>query len=106
VVRDTGIGLLLSEFGGSTNGSLVQKSLGDGTVVEPTKVGDHDAYWITGAPHDFFYLDRNGDPQVDTRRLVTGTTLLWSQDGVTFRMESALARGAAVRLAESLQPLK
>ena len=48
--------------------------------------------------HEFLYLDANGNPQPDTARLAANT-LLWERDGVTYRLESALDRDAALALA-------
>jgi hypothetical protein len=67
-------------------------------------VAGHEAYWITGAPHAFFYVDSSGDPLPDSTRLA-GNTLLWVDDGVTFRFESDLDLRRAVALAERLAVL-
>jgi hypothetical protein len=38
-------------------------------------------------------------------RAVEGRTLLWQQDGITYRLESHLTLEEARELAESLQPI-
>ena len=103
-VDDSGVGLLLTEFPGSTTDTLVVKELGAGTRLEAVAVDGADGYWITGAPHVVTYLDRDGEPRFDQTRLA-GNTLLWEIDGVTYRMESALGLEAMVEIAESLRPV-
>jgi hypothetical protein len=104
-VGDTGVGLLLTEFPGSTTETLVRKELGTGTRLEQVTVDGRDGYWITGAPHVVTYLDPAGDPHFDRVRLA-GNTLLWEVDGVTHRLESALDLEAMFDLAESLRPIR
>ena len=55
--------------------------------------------------HEFFYLDADGEPQPDTARLAANT-LLWERDGVTYRLESALDRDAALAIARQLTPAR
>ena len=105
-VDGTGAGMLLSQFGGSVDATRVAKLLAPGTSVEAVTVGGNPGFWITGAPHAFVFLDPLGDVREDTTRLVGGNTLLWVQDGVTFRMECGLDLDATLELAESLQPLR
>jgi hypothetical protein len=97
----TGVGALLSEYGGTIDRTLVEKNVAPGTRIEDVTVAGHEAYWITGAAHSFFYMDRNGVPLPDSTRLA-GNTLLWVDDGVTFRFESGLDRDRALALAERL----
>jgi hypothetical protein len=96
-----GIGLLITEFRGSVNRDFFGKMIGGGTTVTPVTVDGSTGYWIAGALHDFFYLDANGDFVSDSRRVV-GDTLIWTRAGITFRMETALGRDAAIRIAETI----
>jgi len=60
-------------------------------------------FWIEGAPHQIFYRDVNG--QVHDRQLrLAGNTLIWEQDGLTLRLESALSKDEALRIAASVVP--
>ena len=43
-----------------------------------------------------------GNPQAETLRLA-GNTLLWEQDGVTFRLEAQVSRDDALRIAASFR---
>jgi hypothetical protein len=103
-VGSTGVGLLLSELPGSVDQTLLEKRLGPSTSVEVVDVGGTAGYWIAGGPHELMYLAPNGAGRPDTSRLAANT-LIWSKDGVVYRMESALDRSAAVELASSLAPL-
>jgi len=101
----TGVGVLLTEMPGSTNRELIEKRLGPGTTFETTTVGEAPAYWIAGGQHELLYVDPYGRTRPDTTRLAANT-LLWEQDGVTFRLESRLSRDAAIELAGDLEPVR
>ena len=75
-VRDTGVGLLLTQIPGSVDRQLVEKLLGPGTTLQTVPVGHAIGYWIAGARHELFYFDANGEPRPDTTRLAANT-LLW-----------------------------
>jgi hypothetical protein len=103
-VGDSGVGLLLTQFPATTDEALVEKELGRGTSIEAVTVAGQDGFWITGAPHTVTYVGPDGgEPERDPIRLA-GNTLVWVEDGVTHRLESALDRDAAIALAESLEP--
>jgi hypothetical protein len=101
---DTGVAVLLSQYGGTTDKPLVEKHLAPDTRVELVQVGGADGFWITGAPHAFTYLDADGHGRPDTTRL-GGNTLLWVEGGVTYRLESGLELAGALALAEGLEPI-
>jgi hypothetical protein len=97
----SGIGALISQFAGKTNASFIEKQLSPGTTIEIVTVNGQRGFWITGAPHVFYYEDPSGAIQEETVRLA-GNVLLWERDGVTLRIESALAKEDAIRVAESM----
>ncbi|HKG57310.1 MAG TPA: hypothetical protein VKA85_08680 [Candidatus Limnocylindrales bacterium] len=97
-----GVGLLLAEFDGRLDTGFFTKVAGSGTRVEHATVGGSEAYWVTGAQHFFFYTRPNGEFVEDGRRWV-GDALLWSKDGITYRLETSLGREAAIRIAESVR---
>jgi hypothetical protein len=99
---DTGIGLVLSEFRGNVDQGYYAKTLGAGTTVTPVTVNGHPGYWISGEQHFFYYVDPSGRDHDDSHRVV-GDTLIWSDGGTTYRLESKLAKDDAIRLAESLR---
>ena len=99
--RDTGIGLLLTQFRGTAE-PFIQKGLPAGARLEPVSVGGARGYWIEGAPHVLIYRDERGAVHEERARLA-GNTLLWERDGITYRLETALARDDAIAVAVSLR---
>ncbi len=103
VTETTGVGLLLTEFHATIPEPVIRKTLTAGTNVEQVTVDGDPGYWISGQPHVLTLADKNGRFFTDHARLA-GNTLLWQHGGVTYRLESALSRNEAIRIAESLQP--
>ena len=99
---DPGVGLLLGQFNGRLDEGFITKSIDSGTRAERVHVGGNPAFWISGNPHFFFYEGPNGQFMEDSRRWV-GDTLLWTDGATTYRLEIALGRDAAIRIAESLR---
>ena len=99
---DPGVGLLLNQFEGRVGENIVEKIAMDGTLVEPITVDGAPGYWIAGAPHYFVYIAPSGREIDDTYRSVS-QTLVWTRDGITYRLETSLDRDAAIRVAESLR---
>ena len=50
-------------------------------------VGGARGVFLSGEPHFFFYVDESGDTVSDSARLARDT-LVWSEDGVGYRIES------------------
>jgi hypothetical protein len=96
------VGLLLTEFRATLDETLFQKGVPPNSRLEEVRVGNSRGFWISGAPHSFFYRDPSGNVQQDRSRLA-GNTLLWEQNGLTLRLESALERDETIRIAESLR---
>ena len=59
------------------------------------------ALWIEGEPHLFFYRDRDGQVRDESVRLA-GNVLLWERGELTLRLEGAIARDEAIRIAASV----
>jgi hypothetical protein len=85
-----GAGALLTMLAGG-DVALVKKLLGSGAGVEPVDV--------SGAFGVFVAADHVLEPP----GRLAGNTVLWERDGVTYRLESALGRDAALRLARSVR---
>ena len=79
-------------------GAMVEK--GAPTTVTTTTVHGQLATWTTG-PYLLAYRHPAG-PQWDFRHLVEGHVLVWVEQSLTYRLETALPLGEAVRVAESL----
>lgn len=99
---ETGVGLLLSQFRGTFEPTM-GKGLGPETRVEEVTVNGGRGFWLEGRPHLFFYRDSRGAIQDQTLRLA-GSVLLWEQGDVTLRIESALPKAEALRIAASVAP--
>ncbi len=97
---EAGVGALLSEFRGELDRAFIRKIAGF-SQISFVRVNGNPGFWIEGA-HDVVYLDENGNPVEATFRLA-GNVLLWEQDGLTFRLESALTLKRAVEIARSVR---
>ena len=97
-----GVGLVISEFRGAVDERYFEKVLGPDTTLTRVTVSGSPGYWISGAPHFFFYIDPNGQAINDDHPTV-GDVLLWTKGDVTYRLETSLGMAAAIRLAESLR---
>lgn len=98
---DGGIGLLATEFLGSSSPELIGKLVASGTLAEPVTVNGSAGIWIEGRPHLFFYRDATGNTRDDTLRLA-GNTLLVAEGDVLVRLEANVQKLQALRLARSL----
>lgn len=98
-------GLLLSHIPGPVDASSVGsfgKEVGPGARIEPVRVLGAEGLWIEGAPHTFSYRAPGGEVHVEASRLA-GNTLLWKRGDLTLRLESALDKAAAIRIAEAVR---
>ena len=63
-----------------------------------THVNGLPALWVEGP-----YLLTTTGGQVETRRIVTGRTLIWGVDDLTYRLETDLPLEEARKIAKSLK---
>jgi hypothetical protein len=68
--------------------------------LEHTQVNGREAVWAEG-PYVLYLTD--GD--LDLRRLIAGHTLIWEEDGITYRIEGPPSLSQAIKIAESLKPI-
>ena len=92
----------LVQLAAPDSGAVMTKVLDPRTRLTATTVRGVPAAWFTGSHHRIAYLDRNGDIRYDTMREV-GHVLLWSEAGVTFRIEGPETLAEARRIAESIR---
>lgn len=97
----TRVGLLLTQFRATPDEQYLKKLVEAEVPVLFPQVDGHPGYWLPG-PHALLVVDEHGRAVEDSAR-VAGNTLLWSEGGVTYRLESALELGPALRVAESLR---
>ncbi|MBI3968540.1 MAG: hypothetical protein HY329_23140 [Chloroflexi bacterium] len=98
----TGVGLLFTQFRAEIDFRFLGKGLGPGTRLEEVAVNGRRGLWIEGQPHTFFYRGRDGQPQPESVRLA-GNVLLWEQDALLLRLEAAIAKDEALRIATSVR---
>jgi hypothetical protein len=70
-------------------------------ILEDTIVNDERALWAEG-PYPLFL--RNGN--VEFVRLIEGHVLIWAEDEITYRLETDLSLAEAIKVAESLEPIR
>ena len=75
----------------------------DPSLIHGLSFGSHDALWIDEGGHIATFLDAQGRLVVESRRTVGRATLLWEEDGITYRLETALSQAEAISVAESLE---
>lgn len=97
-----GVGLLVTELQGRLNEEFLGKMIPTGTTLTPVRIDGVSGWWISGAVHELLYLDDRGEMVSDSRRSV-GDTLIWTRGDLTFRLETALGRDVAIRIAESIR---
>jgi hypothetical protein len=94
--------VLLSEFRGDLNRDLIGKLAGPQTTIEPVSVqGGAPGFWVAGANHVVYYLDRDGEIQEETIRL-SRNALLWERNDLTLRLEGDFGKDVALELARSV----
>ncbi|HKV30547.1 MAG TPA: hypothetical protein VJT14_05975 [Candidatus Dormibacteraeota bacterium] len=100
LVKQTGLGLLISEFRGDLMPGFITKGVGPGTTVEEVSVHGDPGWWIAGEPH-IIYVKVAGTDQMETLRMAANT-LIWEHAGVTYRIESGLSKADVLKIAAGL----
>lgn len=100
--EETGVGLLVMQFEGTVEGSFMKKISGPETEFELVTVDGGTAYWLSGAPHPISYEASDGTFGEVPARLAANT-LLFTRDGITYRIEGDILLERAVAIAESLR---
>jgi hypothetical protein len=96
-----GVGLLVTQFRGQAERDLLVKVAGPGTKVRQVRVHGYPGLWISGAPHEIFYVAPGGGIEQDTIRM-SGDALIWQEGGVILRVEGAQSVGRALQVADSM----
>jgi hypothetical protein len=97
----TGVAVLVTEATGQPDAQFFGKIIGEGTTVQQVTVNGHPGYWISGRPHDFFFIDANGNTRDETLRLATNTLLI-DDNGTVVRIEGDITESQALEIANSL----
>jgi hypothetical protein len=88
-------GMVLIEL--RTDEPVLGKDVNRFEDAQPVRVGDRSAFWIE-VPHRLHVTTDEGSQTF----LVEGNVLIWTEAGITYRLETALALSEAVALAESV----
>jgi hypothetical protein len=102
VSAQAGVSAIVVEFKGTIETQIMAKAIGPGTFLDAVPLGNGVAYYLSGQPHQFFFRDPAGNLQPETLRLA-GNTLLWEQDGYTYRLEAQVSKEEAVRIASTFR---
>jgi hypothetical protein len=100
LVKQTGLGVLITEFRGDLLPGFLTKEVGPSTTLQETSVNGDPGWWVAGEPHIVFVQVSGTDYQVQLR--MAANTLIWEHRGVTYRIESSLSKADAFRIAAGL----
>ncbi|GIV96004.1 MAG: hypothetical protein KatS3mg057_0661 [Herpetosiphonaceae bacterium] len=84
-----------------SDGTFARKSV-EIRQLQQTTVHGKPAVWVRGE----HILEVGTGGRFEGRRLVSGNTLIWTEEDVTYRLETDLPLEEAVRIAESLRPVE
>jgi hypothetical protein len=102
VNTQVGASALVTEFAGTVDQTIMGKVVGPGTTLEQVSVDGATGYWLSGAPHQFFYRDSSGNFVQETLRLAENT-LIWERNGTIYRLEAQVSQADALRIGASFR---
>jgi hypothetical protein len=94
--------LLITERHADVDYRLAKKIASSGTRIEFVQVRGADGIFISGKPHFYLLVNPRGQIIEEEVRLAKDV-LIWSDDGITYRIEGDLTLDKALELAESLR---
>lgn len=100
--KETGVGLLFTQFQAPLNQDAFGKTVHAGASVRAIEVEGAPGFWIEGSHLFYFFEDRDGELHEEARRLA-GNALIWEQGDVTMRIEARLSHREALALARSIE---
>ncbi len=99
---ETGVGALLMQFEAREETEVLLKKASFDAPSVPVQINGEAGYWVIGPSS----LVIDPDPSLgfdDQPGRPSANVLLWEQDGLTFRLESALSRSEALAVAETVR---
>jgi hypothetical protein len=100
----TGAALLVTAFPASVE-PVIGKAAGPDTTVERLTIDRNPAYWLSGAPHGFAWIDPDTQQATfEDQRLAGNTLLVERSDGLLLRVEGDVSRDRAVAVVRSMRP--
>ena len=100
-IGDTAVGMLVTQFRGNVASDFLTKLRNVGAPVTRVRIGQTEGWWIEET-HEVLHLDASQRPTSERLRFAD-STLLWTRDGVTLRLESRLDLERAVDVAASVR---
>jgi len=97
----TGVAVLITEASGTVDDRYFGKMIGPGSTLEEVTVKGHRGYWISGAPHTFFFTDADGQFRNETMRLASNV-LIFENGSTLVRIEGDLTKAQVLAIANSL----
>ncbi len=94
--------LLVTGFPVPAGTQIAHKEAGPFTTVQDVTVRGNPGLWLGGEPHAFTWSNGGADQFETLRR--AAPTLLWTEDGILWRIEGVADLEGALRLAEGLRP--
>jgi hypothetical protein len=70
-------------------------------ILQATSVNDHQAVWIEG--EHWLHFEQNNLLAAPSARRVVYSVLIWTDEAMTYRLETMLSMEEAIRIAESLR---
>ncbi len=99
---ETGVGVLLMQFPATDETvSLVKRVSMNAGFISEVRVAGNDGYWISGAT-DLVIAEDPTAAFGEASSRPSANVLIWRQDDLTFRLESALSEDDSVSIAGSL----
>ena len=93
--------MLLMQFQGTPEEAYFKKLIEADPGIDPVTIDGAMGFWVPG-PHELTYRGPDGTLRNDDSRLA-GNTLVWEQNGVTYRLEGEIPLEVALDLAHSLE---
>ena len=100
-IGSSDVGALFSTFRSDVQGDFLTKVLGSFEDVEQARVDGARGIWFGGPPH-LVARDANGVHREVNARL-SGHSLIWERNGITYRLEADLPRDEMVAIGSSLR---
>jgi hypothetical protein len=101
---EAGVGALVMQARATVGRNSFAKLAPGRSSVQPVTVNGGQGFWISGAPHAFFFYGQPGGDRTDSFRLA-GDVLIWNQGGLVIRIESGLDEPGALRVAGTVARL-
>jgi hypothetical protein len=93
--------LLFTQFRGEPAVQYFKKMSQHSPVADGVTVDGVPGLWLEGA-HELQYVGPDGTLRSESTRL-SASTLLWAEDGITYRLESDLSKSRSLELANALE---